>query len=632
MRGSTPSAVRRTAVVLAVGTCSALVPAAGAATKIFYAGSTAGLASASVFTVGGSTVPLDSANPGTQYSGTAVAVDSTTGRLYWAGQTNPSNPVVSSADNRGFVRAVSASDGTSVGMTAWGTSTTGNVVDLTIDPLTQTAYWSGTEGASNFLQSGTIGGASLPVGTVASTPASALNLALNPANGRLITGQSVATNGSNVTLQQYTVSTMASPTNYSNISASQVGITSIVTNLTGSRGYWTYCNAKINVFGVGCMNSSGTVGVAGDVYEKSGTAGNPASNLGMAEIGLTALAVDGSGCLIYANTNGDIKRSSSVASCTQTTLLSGAGHPIASLWIVEAPSTTGTPTVSGSGATDSALTCNDATWAADVPGARLSRMPGTRTYTWQRDGVTVSGAAASTYTPTAAGSYTCAITGTNVAGSGTSGTSAALAVTAPAIPVAPSTPSSSVAPSTPSSSASTASVPSAPSTPTAARSGTGAITVKWAAPASDGGSAVTGYTVTASPGGRTCTSATTSCKVTSLTNGTKYTFTVVATNAVGTSSASGSSASAYPYASLKVAWKMSGKKATATWKPVSGAKSYTVTGGLKGKTAKSGKCTKTKTKVTCTVTLTKGTNTLTAAARNAKKANIAMATTTKKVK
>ena len=624
MRGSTPSAVRLTAVVLAVGTCSAIVPVAGAATKIFYAGSTAGLASASVFTVGGSALPLDSANPGSQYSGTAVAVDSTTGRLYWAGQTNPSNPVSSSADNRGFVRAVSASDGTSVGMTAWATSTTGNVVDLTIDPLTQTAYWSGSEGASSFLQSGTIGGASLPVGTVASSPASSLNLALNPANGRLITGQSVATNnGSNVTLEQYTVSTMASPTSYSNISASQRGITSIVTNLTGSRGYWTYCNAKINVFGAGCMDSSGTVGVAGDVYEKSGTAGNPASNLGMAEVGLTALAVDGSGCLIYANTNGDIKRSSSVASCTPTTLLSGAGHPIASLWIVEAPSTTGTPTVSGSGATDSALTCNDATWAADVPGARLSRMPGTRTYTWQRDGVTVSGAAASTYTPTAAGSYTCAITGTNVAGSGTSGTSAALAVTAPAIPVAPSTPSSS---------ASTASVPSAPSTPTAARSGTGAITVKWAAPASDGGSAVTGYTVTASPGGRTCTSATTSCKVTSLTNGTKYTFTVVATNAVGTSSASGSSASAYPYASLKVAWKMSGKKATATWKPVSGAKSYTVTGGLKGKTAKSGKCTKTKTKVTCTVTLTKGTNTLTAAARNAKKANIAMATTTKKVK
>jgi hypothetical protein len=620
MRGSTPSAVRLTAVVLAVGTCSALVPAAGAATKIFYAGSTAGLASASVFTVGGSTVPLDSANPGSQYSGTAVAVDSTTGRLYWAGQTNPSNPVVSSADNRGFVRAVSASDGTSVGMTAWGTSTTGNVVDLTIDPLTQTAYWSGTEGASNFLQSGTIGGASLPVGTVASSPASSLNLALNPANGRLITGQSVATNGSNVTLQQYTVSTMASPTSYSNISANQRGITSIVTNLTGSRGYWTYCNAKINVFGVGCMDSSGGTGVAGDVYEKSGLAGNPASNLAMAEFGLTALAVDGSGCLIYANTNGDIKRSSSIASCTQTTLLLGAGHPIASLWIVESPSTTGNPTVSGSGVTNSPLTCNDATWAADVPGARLSRMPGSRTYTWQRDGVTVASASTSTHTPTTAGSYTCAITGTNVAGSGASGTSAALAVTAPAIPVA--------APS----SGSATSVPSAPSTPTAARSGTGAITVKWAAPASDGGSAVTGYTVTASPGGRTCTSATTSCKVTSLTNGTKYTFTVVATNAVGTSSASGSSASAYPYASLKVAWKMSGKKATATWKPVSGAKSYTVTGGLKGKTAKSGKCTKTKTKVTCTVTLAKGTNTLTAAARNAKKANIAMATTTKKVK
>src|SRR3954462_4406410 len=59
--------------------------------------------------------------------------------------------------------------------------------------------------------------------------------------------------------------------------------------------------------------------------------------------------------------------------------------------------------------------------------------------------------------------------------------------------------------------------------------------VAWSAP-SDGGSPITAYTVTSSPGARTCTDMTAalSCDVTGLTNGTPYTFTVTATNADGT--------------------------------------------------------------------------------------------------
>jgi len=91
-----------------------------------------------------------------------------------------------------------------------------------------------------------------------------------------------------------------------------------------------------------------------------------------------------------------------------------------------------------------------------------------------------------------------------------------------------------------------ATVPGAP-TSVSGVAGDGQVVVSWLAPSSDGGSAVTAYTVTASNGGsRTCTTATLSCTVTGLTNATAYTFTVVATNARGTSVASVASAAATP--------------------------------------------------------------------------------------
>jgi len=72
-------------------------------------------------------------------------------------------------------------------------------------------------------------------------------------------------------------------------------------------------------------------------------------------------------------------------------------------------------------------------------------------------------------------------------------------------------------------------------------------TVSWTA-GTAGTTATTAYTVTSSPGGFTCTTASTSCAVTGLTNGTSYTFTVVATNSAGNSSASIASSGIVPIA------------------------------------------------------------------------------------
>jgi hypothetical protein len=76
---------------------------------------------------------------------------------------------------------------------------------------------------------------------------------------------------------------------------------------------------------------------------------------------------------------------------------------------------------------------------------------------------------------------------------------------------------------------------SAPPTNVTGVYGNGQVTVSWVAPANDGGSAITGYTVTASPGGATASvnGGLQTATVSGLTNGTPYTFTVTATNAAG---------------------------------------------------------------------------------------------------
>lgn len=86
--------------------------------------------------------------------------------------------------------------------------------------------------------------------------------------------------------------------------------------------------------------------------------------------------------------------------------------------------------------------------------------------------------------------------------------------------------------------------PDAPTVGTATATGTTTATVAYTAPAYDGGSPITSYTATSSPGGITGTisqAGSGTITVSGLSSGTNYTFTVTATNALGTSPASSAS-------------------------------------------------------------------------------------------
>src|SRR5450432_1924064 len=136
---------------------------------------------------------------------------------------------------------------------------------------------------------------------------------------------------------------------------------------------------------------------------------------------------------------------------------------------------------------------------------------------------TTTGALNATVTGlTNATAYTFTVTATNAVGTGPASTaSAAVTPTAPTAPGAP--------------------------TGVVASAGNAQAGVSWTAPASNGGSSITGYTITASPGGATATTTgAMNAIVTGLTNGTAYTFAVTATNAIGISAPSAASTAVTP--------------------------------------------------------------------------------------
>ena len=122
--------------------------------------------------------------------------------------------------------------------------------------------------------------------------------------------------------------------------------------------------------------------------------------------------------------------------------------------------------------------------------------------------------------------------------------------------------------------------PSIPSAPVAV-AGQNSATVSWTAPLNDGGSPITGYTVTTEPGGVTVTTTGTSATVTGLSCG-AYTFSVIAENSAGDSipsPASGAVSVGIPTAptNLEAAAGATNRQVVLTWSAPLAPSEYPIT-------------------------------------------------------
>ena len=119
-------------------------------------------------------------------------------------------------------------------------------------------------------------------------------------------------------------------------------------------------------------------------------------------------------------------------------------------------------------------------------------------------------------------------------------------------------------------------VPSAPLSPVA-RPGNGQASVSFTPPVSNGGSLITGYTVTSHPGNSRASGGASPIIVPGLTNGIGYSFTVTAANATGDSSPSAFSNSVTPGAAPDVTAQVSVTRSVVTLNRASGRYSQAVT-------------------------------------------------------
>jgi DNA-binding beta-propeller fold protein YncE len=190
----------------------------------------------------------------------------------------------------------------------------------------------------------------------------------------------------------------------------------------GNRVYWTSYNGSIA--GEGSVSWASLDGAGGgDLY----TAADPGCGID----GPNGVAIDRTANKIYwANFGGSTLGSANLDGSGGCASISSAGATMAGpdeVAVLKAPVAETAAAISRAPMTVETLTCSAGSWAKDMPEASFYRSVRSFSYQWTKDGATIAGANAVTYTPTSSGAYACAAIAANNAGSTAGPASATLA-------------------------------------------------------------------------------------------------------------------------------------------------------------------------------------------------------------
>ena len=380
------------------------------------------------------------------------------------------------------------------------------------------------------------------------TPASALAAPTGAAGTSNYNGQSVITwtavpSGGSDPVIDYTATT--SPGNFTCTATGASATTCTITGLTNGTSYTVTVKARNNSGSSAASTASASFKPANVPVAPTNAAGtsnaNAQSVISWTAVPATVAGNGGDAVIDYTATTSPgnftcTATGASATTCTITGLTNGTSYTVT----VKARNNSGSSAASTASANFKPATVPNApTSPAGTSNANAQSVISWTAVSAANNG----GSAIIDYTATTSpGNFTCTATGASANTCTITGLSNGTGYT---VTVKARNAVGSSAASSTSATFTPATVPGAPGQPTLTNGTASQLGVSWAAPGSNGGAAITGYTATATASGqttRTCTTTgATSCTISTLTNGVTYAVTVTATNAAGTGSASASS-------------------------------------------------------------------------------------------
>jgi uncharacterized protein (DUF2147 family) len=307
-----------------------------------------------------------------------IAANPAAGKIYWA-NWNEGQIRVANLDGTGTASTLFAAPG-------------GRLCGVAVDPAAGKVYWANFD--TNEIRVGNLDGTGTPL-TLFTDPGGShpSGVAIDPANNKIY---------------------------WTNQDSNEVR----AGNLDGSGAAQTLFSAEANPIGVAANPAAGKIywtdlesGAVRAGPLGGSAAGAPQTLFSEAPNGPSGPAIDPTTNKIYWTSwqsGSGIRVGNLDGTGTPSTLFNGEGASLFAA-LVKAPVNTGRPAISGGAKAGRDLTCQNGTWAPDMLASFLFRAPASFAYQWKRNGVDI--ATGPTFTPNAAGDYTCTVTATNQAGS-----------------------------------------------------------------------------------------------------------------------------------------------------------------------------------------------------------------------